>query len=428
MRKHIRILAALLAIILLSQIQFTALCERTEDSIKVSHASELRPESQTRKNDNEAAAKSEETQAAEEDVCPEPTATSEAAVTPEPSATPEATEPLEQTATTESIYTPKPSDTPEPTDTTEPTGAPEATAAPEPTGTPEPTDTPEVTDSPEATATPEPITDADITATPEAIATLEPTPASTPDPEIILEPFISSEPYETIEPEASLEPEVTEIPGQGIIIRKTYPSAWYGKVPTDGLGMPIPMLFQGDYKEPLCIIDGKTRTVASSGCGPTSMSMIIAYLTGNTTQTPYTLFKQVLEFRGYYGAGVNHDALSHLAEEYGIHSKWISNDAEQIIHALAEGKPVIAHMGPGIFTKGGHYLVLRGLTKEGLIVVNDPASRYRTGRAYPVDVFIQQARMNDCFMVCWTDSMPEENDGLNEIDQPVEPIPIVYIT
>lgn len=176
---------------------------------------------------------------------------------------------------------------------------------------------------------------------------------------------------------------------------------WSGIIDVPEGGMPIPLYLQGDYRQTVCYIDGEAKSVATSGCGATSMSMVIAYLTGNTDQTPYTLFKWAYD-RGYYdGNGLGHSCLSKLASLYGVKGTWIENDASLITIALQEGHPVIAHMGPGIFTSGGHYIVLRGITDDGHVLVNDPGSRNKNRYAYLLSTVVSQARTSDSFMVCF---------------------------
>ena len=182
---------------------------------------------------------------------------------------------------------------------------------------------------------------------------------------------------------------------------------WRGVKPSDERGMAIPMLFQGDYAQTVCTVGGIPRSVATSGCGATSLSMVIAYLTGNTDQNPYTLFCDSVDAGRYHGSGWSHGTLSLYAENYGVHSRWIANDADAILSALREGKPVIAHMGPGIFTSRGHYLVLRGVTEDGLVLMNDPNSRDNCAKAFPIDTLLKQAKTSEAFMVCWSDDMPE---------------------
>ena len=202
-------------------------------------------------------------------------------------------------------------------------------------------------------------------------------------------------------------PEDVPSDGELIIAARVDEKLWRGVKPSDERGMAIPMLFQGDYAHVVCTIGGIPRSVATSGCGATSLSMVIAYLTGNTDQNPYTLFCDSVDAGRYHGSGWSHETLSLFAGNYGVHSRWIANDADAILSALREGKPVIAHMGPGIFTSRGHYLVLRGVTEDGLVLMNDPNSRSNCAKAFPIDTLLKQAKNSESFMVCWSDDMPE---------------------
>lgn len=137
---------------------------------------------------------------------------------------------------------------------------------------------------------------------------------------------------------------------------------WSGIIDVPEGGMDISLYLQGDYTETVCYIDGVPKSVSTSGCGAASVSMVIAYLTGNTSQTPYTLFKWAHDHGYYAGDGLGHSCLAKLASLYGVKGTWIENDATRITAALRAGNPVIAHMGPGVFTTDGHYIVLRGIT------------------------------------------------------------------
>ena len=43
-----------------------------------------------------------------------------------------------------------------------------------------------------------------------------------------------------------------------------------------------------------------------------------------------------------------------------------------MLQALSEGCPVISSQRAGLFTSGGHFIVLRGVTANGKVLVNDP--------------------------------------------------------
>ncbi len=176
---------------------------------------------------------------------------------------------------------------------------------------------------------------------------------------------------------------------------------WLGETPSDPRGMQIPMLFQEDYTAVVCKYDGEYKNVATSGCGATSLSMVIAYLTGDTTQTPYSLFWQSVDDKKYKGEGWDHRTLERYAKKYGLSYEWIANDAELIVKALSENKPIIAHMGKGDFTEYGHYIVLRGVTEDGKVLVNDCASKRRSNKTYDAELIAKQGNYSNCFMVCW---------------------------
>ena len=163
--------------------------------------------------------------------------------------------------------------------------------------------------------------------------------------------------------------------------------------------MAIVALYQHDYPERVW----RTRSVSSSGCGAVCVSMVVNYLTGDTEQTPDVVFRRAVDKGDYFGYGLTHEALTDLLLENGVQSEWIMNDADAIAQALRAGKPVIAHMGRGTFTNNGHYIVLRGITDDNQVLVNDPASPERTEETYPIGLLLREARREDSFLICWTD-------------------------
>ena len=165
-------------------------------------------------------------------------------------------------------------------------------------------------------------------------------------------------------------------------------------------GMPIAPVYQFDYPEAVCTIGDRSKSVASSGCGAVCMSMVIRFLTGDELQTPQTLFEEAYRNGDYNGYGLTHEALDHLAANHGVKGKWIDGEEGEILSALRSGQPVIAHMGPGAFTREGHYILLRGVTEDGSVLVNDPNSESRTWTAWSLTDIINEAKGSAPFMVC----------------------------
>ncbi|MCQ4640718.1 lysozyme family protein [Blautia coccoides] len=132
-------------------------------------------------------------------------------------------------------------------------------------------------------------------------------------------------------------------------------------------GMQIPHYLQTDYSD----IPYGGGSIASSGCGPTSFAMIASYLTG-TAITPVDAVAWC--GNSYYmpGAGTYWSYFEAAAAHFGCGSVRQTSDANEVLQALSTGHPVISSQSPGLFTSGGHFIVLRGITASGKVLVNDP--------------------------------------------------------
>ena len=71
-------------------------------------------------------------------------------------------------------------------------------------------------------------------------------------------------------------------------------------------------------------------------------------------------------------------------------------------NALEAGFPVIGRMGSGTFTRGGHYILLRGFDAEGKVMVNDPASEERSQISYDLNAIARQTRDEQSFLILTT--------------------------
>ena len=138
---------------------------------------------------------------------------------------------------------------------------------------------------------------------------------------------------------------------------------------------------------------GRSGTIGSSGCGPTSLAMVIVALTGNQSVNP----KVVADWsaaNGYRveGVGTSWGVFPAGASKWGGHCQELSVSAAQISQNLREGKILIASMGVGHFTKNGHFIVLRGITDGGKILVNDPNSRDISKKEWDISILVTEAK------------------------------------
>ena len=140
---------------------------------------------------------------------------------------------------------------------------------------------------------------------------------------------------------------------------------------------------------------GGTDTMEVYACGPTSMSMVVSSLT-DINIDPVQMANWANQ-NGYWypKSGSLHSLIPDAAMAFGLSSEGVENTPEakqKISTALQEGKLVVTLMGKGQFTKTGHFIVLRGITSEGKILVADPASKERTNKEWDIDTIVKEAK------------------------------------
>lgn len=135
----------------------------------------------------------------------------------------------------------------------------------------------------------------------------------------------------------------------------------------------------------------KTGTIGTSGCGPTALAIAVSSLTDRRVD-PLELSNWAVK-NGYRceGHGSYRTIMTTGAEKWGIRSTPIGRDAKKLVEALQNGKLVVAIMAKGHFTSSGHFIVLRGVTAEGKILVADPASVKRSGQEWPLGIITNEA-------------------------------------
>ncbi len=114
------------------------------------------------------------------------------------------------------------------------------------------------------------------------------------------------------------------------------------------------------------------NTVGGYGCGPTSMAMVISNLTGKTVSPTYMADWSFNN--GYYfrGRGTAYGLFPAASAAYGIKCTTISAyDKNAVVSALKSGKLLLTVVGAGDFTRGRHFLLIRGITEDGKLLLAD---------------------------------------------------------
>lgn len=144
--------------------------------------------------------------------------------------------------------------------------------------------------------------------------------------------------------------------------------------------LKVPLLMQWDTRWGYASYG--SGMIGYTGCGPTCLSMVAIYLTGNAKYTP-ALIASYAEEKGYYtiGSGTAWSLMSDGCTAFGVRAHDLGVNETDMITRLREGSPIICSVGPGDFTDNGHYLVITGYNENGF-TVNDPNSRVRSSMTW----------------------------------------------
>ncbi len=138
---------------------------------------------------------------------------------------------------------------------------------------------------------------------------------------------------------------------------------------------------------------GRSSTIGKAGCGPTSLAIAVSTLTGRTVTPVQVANWSVANGYRCEGNGSYHSLIPEGAKHYGLKVEMLGrSSAAQLREHLSSGKLVIAIMAKGHFTSSGHFIVLRGVTADGKVLVADPASYKRSSQAWDMSIILNEAR------------------------------------
>lgn len=162
----------------------------------------------------------------------------------------------------------------------------------------------------------------------------------------------------------------------------------YGAVLTGG-SLPITYYNQADEAWAECPYG--SDLVGKYGCGPTAMAMVVSSMT-ETSMNPKTMAAWAAE-QGYSapGSGSYHSIVQGTAASFGLNCESLGQiTADQLRKKLSTGGVIVALMGKGHFTSSGHFIILRGTTSDGAILVADPNSRENSLMAWDAQLILDE--------------------------------------
>ena len=153
----------------------------------------------------------------------------------------------------------------------------------------------------------------------------------------------------------------------------------------------IPHLYQWDLRWGYATFSADGFGLAA--CGPTSLTMVYQGLTGKTDITPYDMGRMAEE-QGFVlaGSGSTNDLFIEMPLQLSLNRWEIPVNADSIRETLSAGFPIIANVGPGYFSRVGHFFVLAGITKDGKVILNDPYSVERSSKLWDPEQIASESR------------------------------------
>lgn len=164
--------------------------------------------------------------------------------------------------------------------------------------------------------------------------------------------------------------------------------SYEGVVFTDG---DTPVVYYNQLDERWADLPYGTDNIGGYACGPTAMAIVVSSLTEQTIDPPN--MAQWAADNGYWceGNGSYHSLIPGCAENFELSCDSISkSDPQAVVDALADGKLIVALMVKGHFTNSGHFIVLRGITSEGNVLVADPASKKRSEQEWDLSLILNE--------------------------------------
>lgn len=159
-------------------------------------------------------------------------------------------------------------------------------------------------------------------------------------------------------------------------------------------GLPIPQYYQWQYDEPY-----GEGTIANCGCGPTAFAMVASYLLDSTI-TPVDAIAWCGNDYYCWGSGTYYSYFQAAATHFGIGDVTESFSGSEAYSALGYGQPIISSQHQGLFTNGGHFIVLRGIADDGCVLVCDPNDNdYKNYHDRHFDFYDEIDSTNDAYFI-----------------------------
>ena len=142
------------------------------------------------------------------------------------------------------------------------------------------------------------------------------------------------------------------------------------------ISLEVPMYYQNVPKTPGSWYNfhlSSVETIGSVGCIITSFAMVMKYFGGDFTPLDLGKFVKEKGLWTFYGLRTQDflDSFRNLKFPYYKYARTAPN-IDDIVEHLKNGRPVVAQFLNYMIPNQQHWIVIRGVTKDGNFIVNDP--------------------------------------------------------
>lgn len=142
-------------------------------------------------------------------------------------------------------------------------------------------------------------------------------------------------------------------------------------------------------------VKGESTTIGRAGCGTTCAAMVVATLKDKKVTPVEACEYSIKNNYKVKGGGTYANFFPSYFKKYGINCQILWSSAEsqdkKVTEALKKGNWVIASMGKGLWTNGGHYILAYGI--DGTYVyINDPASTRAARTKGKLSQFLKESK------------------------------------
>ncbi|MBS4959378.1 MAG: C39 family peptidase [Clostridiales bacterium] len=138
---------------------------------------------------------------------------------------------------------------------------------------------------------------------------------------------------------------------------------------------------------------GPQNAISIYGCGPTVLSILVSSLTQQSV-LPDEMAQWCYE-NGFFlqNSGSYHSIIPQGASAWGLKAESLTDlSYESFVRELHAGKLIVMLMGKGHFTSSGHFIIIRGVTLDGDLLIMDPNSTENTMSQWDYDLIVSEIK------------------------------------